>query len=364
MAITGLMAGANEQRGADTNYLAALDQMRRAAAAQALEQARLQQQQAQFGQEFGLRQAQQAQQNELERQRLAMQQAQFGQEFGLRQSADQRAAEQARQQGLASQFELGQKQQALGARNSLADLIAQNPDMSTKELGLAFLSQGGDISSGLNFLKASREEEAAARKEQQAAQQASRGEWKIFAPEGIRVNTITGEVQKLEGVTGASKATEDERKAAGWLAQATNAYNNMANVVAKTPGVEAPGILEAGAEALGFRGTANAFRSPERQQFVQAAKSFSEAALRAATGAGVTEAEARQKIEELTPQFTDHPEVRAQKLESMKIYLDSLTARAGRAAGSFVPERGNLQYGGGAEKPAAQSGKIKFLGFE
>jgi hypothetical protein len=73
-------------------------------------------------------------------------------------------------------------------------------------------------------------------------------------------------------------------------------------------------------------------QSPERQNFVQAASSLSEALLRAATGAGVNKDEALQKLEELTPTYFDTEENIKQKLAAIPVYLDSLKARAGRAA--------------------------------
>ena len=127
-------------------------------------------------------------------------------------------------------------------------------------------------------------------------------------------------------------ATEDERKAAGWLAQADNAYKNMLSAMytkeGKTTGAEEPGFFE----ALPLVGGGGATRGKERQKFVQASSSLSEALLRAATGAGVNEAEAKQKIEELTPTYFDEPETRKQKLAAIPMYLQSLQSRAGRAA--------------------------------
>jgi hypothetical protein len=147
--------------------------------------------------------------------------------------------------------------------------------------------------------------------------------------------------------------SEDERKAAGWVAQAENAMKNAFKVVATDKEATRPGIVEKG---LGFipgigEDLANMARSPARQKFVQAAASFSEAALRAATGAGVNEGEARQKIAELTPQWGDDIETQAQKLAGWRIYLGSLKTRAGRAlpqgAGGGTDEADPLGMRGG-----------------
>jgi hypothetical protein len=146
---------------------------------------------------------------------------------------------------------------------------------------------------------------------------------------------------------GSEKApTEDERKAAGWLAQATNAYNNMLGAMyskeGKQTGAEKPGFWESGLGTLPFigEGAAAVARTTDRQKFMQASSSLSEALLRAATGAGVNRDEAKQKLEELTPLFTDSEDTRKQKLAAIPVYLDSLKSRAGRAApsGYQVPQ--------------------------
>lgn len=133
--------------------------------------------------------------------------------------------------------------------------------------------------------------------------------------------------KKTEG--GKSTATEDERKAAGWLSQATNAYSNMLAAMYTKEGKPTGAEKQGFGEVIGLGGFA---RGPERQKFVQASSSLSEALLRAATGAGVNEAEAKQKIEELTPVYSDKKENIDQKLKAIPIYLESLKTRAGRAA--------------------------------
>jgi hypothetical protein len=133
------------------------------------------------------------------------------------------------------------------------------------------------------------------------------------------------------GTKPAAAATEDERKAAGWLSQADNAYKNMLSSMytkeGKRTGAEKPGFFETIAP-IGE----GALRSPERQRFVQASDSLGEAILRAATGAGVNKDEAAQKARELTPVFTDDESTRKQKLAAIPVYLQSLQTRAGRAA--------------------------------
>lgn len=145
---------------------------------------------------------------------------------------------------------------------------------------------------------------------------------------------------------GGGLPTEDERKAAGWLAQAENAWNNMSNIIRKNPQAIEQGLMERVVPEV----VANVVRSEDRQMFLQGARSLSEAVLRAATGAGVNYEEARQKIEELTPVYGDKPAVIKQKLDSVKVYLDSLKSRAGRA----LPK----QDQGGQSKPQRQQVNI------
>lgn len=129
--------------------------------------------------------------------------------------------------------------------------------------------------------------------------------------------------------TTVGNATEDERKAAGWLSQANNAYTNMLGAMytskGKRTGAESPNVFEA-------MGAGKWIQGEERQKFNQAASSLSEALLRAATGAGVNESEAKQKIEELTPTLFDTKGNTEQKLAAIPMYLQSLQSRAGRAA--------------------------------
>ena len=63
---------------------------------------------------------------------------------------------------------------------------------------------------------------------------------------------------------------------------------------------------------------------------------MAEALLRAATGAGMNEYEAKQKVRELVPQLGDKPGLVAQKTASYDVYMKSLQSRAGRA----LPQNG------------------------
>lgn len=163
------------------------------------------------------------------------------------------------------------------------------------------------------------------------------------------------------GGAAAVKTTEDERKAAGWLGQATRALENMDAVMYQRDsagnikrdakgqplmsGADTPGFLERYSPSDEL---ANWSMSPDRQRYSNAAGSLSEALLRAATGAGINESEAKQKVVELTPQRGDSLAVREQKMAGARGYLEDLRLRAGRA----LPAAGDV-FSGAAPTPSA-----------
>lgn len=180
---------------------------------------------------------------------------------------------------------------------------------------------------------------------------------------GREANAISRERLTFDKSNGkAANATEDERKAAGWVSQAENAWANMQSVIKSNPSAAKPGFAESVASLLPGDAAANMVRPADRQRFVQASSSLSEALLRAATGAGVNAYEAQQKVAEITPQIGDKPEVRDQKLKAIPVYLESLRLRAGRA----LPQKSTVAASPAVEPtPAATPVQgIKFLGFE
>ena len=138
--------------------------------------------------------------------------------------------------------------------------------------------------------------------------------------------------KRTEG--GKPAPTEDERKTAVNLAQATNAYKNMLNAMytkeGKKTGAEKPESIESIPFYIGSA-LGGITRSTKREQFNQSASSLAEALLRVSTGAGITKDEAEQKIKEITPLYTDDQATRDQKLASIPEYLKAIQVRAGRA---------------------------------
>jgi hypothetical protein len=154
--------------------------------------------------------------------------------------------------------------------------------------------------------------------------------------------------------------TEDERKAAGWVSQAENAWSNMRAAAFDARGNIKQDAKPAALEMMAPTENAKNFtRSPGRQKFVQAASSMSEALLRAATGAGVNKEEADQKVRELTPQPFDSQELVKQKMDAIPPYLASLRTRANRALPKGLDPVAPVPSAG-ASAPKA----VKFLGFE
>ena len=194
-----------------------------------------------------------------------------------------------------------------------------------------------------------------------ARETANAGRWVNDLERGLQINMQTGETRPItqDGQPLANKGpklTEDQGKATGWLVQADNAYKNMMKAIDPAqggkPSAAAPGLNDvlAAVPSLGAtEGLANMMRGEQRQAFLQASSSLSEALLRAATGAGVNASEAAQKVAELTPQIGDGPKVRKQKLDAIPLYLESLKVRAGPGAAQLpgIVERG-------APKPATE----------
>jgi hypothetical protein len=165
--------------------------------------------------------------------------------------------------------------------------------------------------------------------------------------------------QPMRGAPASSaKPTEDQAKAGGWLMQATGAYQNMIDALKADPNAADPGLIASALGAIAGPTAANVARSPTQQQYLQGASSFSEAVLRAATGAGVNNEEAAQKIRELTPQVGDSDAVKEQKSRSMLMYLEALRLRAGPAAVGGAPAVAapNVPAPTGAPAPAASAG--------
>jgi hypothetical protein len=142
--------------------------------------------------------------------------------------------------------------------------------------------------------------------------------------------------------------TGEERQGSYLLQQASLGYENLLKSLYNKPGersgAERPNVAEA---LLGLKLSPispRIARSAKREQFVQATETIADALLKAATGAGQNQDEARRKIEEITPSWFDDDDTIKQKLNAIPAYIEAIKARAGRATpkGFTIPTEEGL----------------------
>lgn len=68
---------------------------------------------------------------------------------------------------------------------------------------------------------------------------------KLAPGQVVKATPVLAPGQGFQQLQGKSNMTEDQGKASGWLAQATNAWTNMNNAVKKNPGAATPGFGDA-----------------------------------------------------------------------------------------------------------------------
>lgn len=157
MAITGLLSGFNEQRSADVNYLAQLDQMRRAQLALDMQRQQQENQKLQQQQEFQFRQEQADQQadDRANAQYDQLGQSLLGQATGALSKgfADMSASSARAPQEM---MQMAQIQRQSKTRNALADLINGEEEVNISDIGRAILPY--DPPTGINLIKAGKEE--------------------------------------------------------------------------------------------------------------------------------------------------------------------------------------------------------------
>lgn len=220
-------------------------------------------------------------------------------------------------------------QQALAMTTTPGEDQSASTTMRGQNMSAATAARGQNMSS------ASAAADRAQREGAVTYQQDASGNYVALPTRGIPGQPVQGTpVMGPGGVPLAGKSAElgaEQGKNTSLYAQADNAWKNMqATMKASKPGkMEVFDKMPIFGDAV-----ANWSRSPDRQKFVQASKSLSEAFLHAATGAGFSADEARNKMQEITPQLTDSAEVIAQKMAAIPIYLDTLKLRAGPGAKS------------------------------
>lgn len=93
-----------------------------------------------------------------------------------------------------------------------------------------------------------------------------------------------------------------------------------------TAGVDQPGLVKRGADAIGLGAAANWTQSAEQQQVEQAQRDFINAALRRESGAAIADSEFSNARQQYFPQPGDSKEVRAQKKQNRELATRGILA--------------------------------------
>ena len=154
-----------------------------------------------------------------------------------------------------------------------------------------------------------------------------------------------------------SKTAVSEQQAAYNIGRILNAAKQIDKVVKTDPSAIQPGAFEAGFNAAGMKGTANASRSADRQIVSGAQRDALDAMLYLATGAAYNKEQLEGQMEAYIPQYTDKPERVASKQLMMKDLIQSAKVRAGKA---WTPEMEqtvqSLMNSSAPAAPASSSG--------
>lgn len=353
MAITGLLSGFNEQRAATGNYLAQLDQMRRAQVAQQMELGRIEEQRNQYAQEMAMRQQQAERAASIDQARMAQQAQQHAQEFGLRSD----------EFGLRKQSELGRMNREEQARNALRDVMAAGGETDMASLARAVLPY--DPNTGIGLIRAGREEQR-----QQALLDRTGGTG-VNAPQGYRwtqdgnLEAIPGggadpmvlaQMERIKNTNREPKPlTETQGNAVGFGMRAQEAQRQIEDLA--NQGVMTGSLIKQGVESLPLIGgalgmAANALvASPEQQQVEQAQRNFVNALLRKESGAAISPGEFDNARRQYFAQPGDSPQVLEQKRANRETAINALRVQAG-------PGAANIQ-GGEPSQPSSWQDSYK-----
>lgn len=184
---------------------------------------------------------------------------------------------------------------------------------------------------------------------------------------GQILNTRTGQILNPVDAQGnpividqTAKASEDERKSAGFylrMADATNTFNKPLTDTKGNPilgkngkpvllkdAAEKPELLPSVVGGLlpdwaGGKAAENALTSSIRQQYQQAQENWVTANLRPESGAVIGPEEMKKEIRKYFPQIGDSNAVIRQKEESRKVTEEAIRRRAGRALAPQAKQR-------------------------
>lgn len=148
----------------------------------------------------------------------------------------------------------------------------------------------------------------------------------MFNPKTGQTSPLMFEGKQVPGKS--AGMTEDQAKATAWLVQAQNAYSNMNKAIDESKNASSPSFAASVPLVGGL--ASNVMATGPQQRFRQGASSLSESLLRAATGAGMNENEAQQKIKEITPVIGDDEDTIKQKMDAIPLFIKTLEFRAGK----------------------------------
>lgn len=183
------------------------------------------------------------------------------------------------------------------------------------------------------------------------------------------LNTKTGQVVQPTDAQGRPiaidptiKASEDERKSAGFYLRMRDATNTLNSPITDAKGDPVlkdskPVLLKDAAEKpelfaeivggiipnwMGGQAAQNFATSSLRQRYQQAQENWVTANLRPESGAVIGAEEMAKEIRKYFPQIGDSPDAIRQKEESRKVTEEAIRRRAGRALGSTTQEQRNI----------------------
>lgn len=180
-----------------------------------------------------------------------------------------------------------------------------------------------------------------------AREKLNAGRWQNDMARGVQVNMATGETRPIT-VNGAPMAPKDDApeamlKAAGYA----DRMNKAAKILNTQSAAGKPGFIETAGQSslIAPNMIANAARSPERQQYHQAAEDWVRAKLRQESGAVIADEEMNREIRTYFPQIGDSDAVIGQKKQARAVAEHAMKTAAGRAntPAAVSPEAGGGQ---------------------
>lgn len=186
------------------------------------------------------------------------------------------------------------------------------------------------------------------------------GRWTNDTSRGIQINTATGQTRPIttagEPIGPKDDAPEAQLKAAGYADRMRKAGAILSTQAASGK----PGLIEAGIGGK-LPTAANVTRSPERQQYFQAAEDWVRAKLRQESGAVIADEEMAREIRTYFPMIGDSPQVIAQKAAARATAENAMVTAAGKAKPQVPGYTGPERRGQGGELTPQEKAELEQL---